>query len=129
MKNLFAMIILVMVTLSVNAQKAEVLYFKANLPCCPARACNAVESEIQNIIKENFDSEKVAFKQVLIAEASNKSLVEKHNAKSQTVVISLTKKGKETNVDVSDIIRSFNRDSDKEKLKKDLVAKINETLK
>ncbi len=117
-----------MTVLSVNAQKAEVLYFKANLPCCQATACNNVESVVKGIVDVNF-SNKAEFKQVKLADASNSTLVQKHNAKSQTVVVSFMKDGKENNVDVSDIVRSYTRDGDKEKLEKELVAKINETLK
>lgn len=113
---------------SLKAQKAEVLYFKANLSCCQAKACNEVENIIKTIIETNFDAKKVVFKEVLIADESNKELVEKHNAKSQTVVVITKKRKSETAVDISDIVRSYSRSKDEEILKNDLIAKITECI-
>ena len=127
MKNLLAIIVLVMFALSANAQKAEVLYFKANLPCCQATACNNVESAVKSIIDANFGN-KVEFKQIKLADASNSVLIQKYNAKTQTVIV-LVKKRKEKFIDISDIVRNYTRDNDKEKLEKELVAKINKMLK
>jgi hypothetical protein len=111
------------------AQKAEVLYFKAELACCKAKACNALEGEVKAIIEKNFSSEKVTFIEVKLADEENKDLVAKHNAKSQTVVIVTKKRKKETALDVSDIVRNYSRSQNKEEFEKELVAKINESMK
>jgi RNA polymerase-interacting CarD/CdnL/TRCF family regulator len=111
------------------AQKAEVLYFKADLACCQAKACNALEGEVKAIVEKNFNGETVVFKEVKLTDEGNKDLVAKHNAKSQTVVIVSNRKKKETVVDVSDIIRAYSRNQNKEELEKQLLAKINETMK
>ncbi|PKP39192.1 MAG: hypothetical protein CVT98_02795 [Bacteroidetes bacterium HGW-Bacteroidetes-15] len=111
------------------AQKAEVLYFKAELACCQAKACDAIEADVKAIIDNNFDDETVTFKEVKLAEASNKELVEIHKAKSQTVVIIAKKKKKETIVDVSDIVRNYSRSRNKAVFETELLAKINESIK
>jgi hypothetical protein len=128
-KILLVVAIVTFTSIASIAQKAEVIYFKANLACCPARACNALEGEVKQIIESNFSTDKVTFKAVLIADEQNKDLVEKHSAKSQTVVIIAKKKKKETIIDISDIIRNYNRNKSKEELETQLIAKINESLK
>src|SRR5574344_80463 len=67
--------------------KVEVLYFKAQLSCCKAASCNKIENEIKDIIKKNFEGKAVGFKQVLLSDQANKALIEKYNAKSQTVIL------------------------------------------
>ncbi|MBS4012667.1 MAG: hypothetical protein KGZ97_02745 [Bacteroidetes bacterium] len=128
-KILLAVAIVTISSVASIAQKAEVLYFKANLACCPARACSELEGEVKQIIESNFSADKVTFKAVMISDEQNKDLVEKHNAKSQTVVIVAKKKKNETVIDVSDIIRDYNRNKSKEELKTKLIAKINDSLK
>lgn len=130
MKNFaIALFFTLLVSNAALAQKAEVLYFKADLTCCQAKSCNALEGVIKEIVEKNFKSEAVNFKEVKLADESNKELVEKHNAKSQTVVIVAKKKKKETVVDVSDIVRTYSRNQNKDELEKQLLAKINETIK
>jgi len=116
-------------TIGLYAQKVEVLYFKAQLACCKAAACNNLEAEVKGIIEKNFAKKAVTFKQVALADEANKALVEKYEAKSQTVVLVVTKKKKETAVDVSDIVRRYARTNDKAAFEKELTDKINESLK
>jgi hypothetical protein len=122
-------ILLLAGALTSAAQKAEVLYFKAELACCQAKACDALEEDIKAIVEKNFNNETIAFKEIKFADASNKELVERYSAKSQTVVIVATKKGKESNVDVSDIVRKYNRNKNKDSFESELISKINETIK
>ncbi|OIP02067.1 MAG: hypothetical protein AUJ97_06420 [Bacteroidetes bacterium CG2_30_32_10] len=82
----------------------EVLYFKANLACCKAKACNVLESDIQNIITKNYPDGSVKFTEVKLVDVANKDLIDKYNAKSQTVIIVKKTKKKETFVDVSDLV-------------------------
>jgi hypothetical protein len=119
-------ILLLAGALTSAAQKAEVLYFMA---CCQAKACDALEEDIKAIVEKNFNNETIAFKEIKFADASNKELVERYSAKSQTVVIVATKKGKESNVDVSDIVRKYNRNKNKDSFESELISKINETIK
>jgi len=114
----------------VTAQKAEVLYFKADLPCCQARACDNIEAGIKNTIESYYKDGSVIFKTIKISDPANKELIEKFNARSQTaVVVCSAKKGKETVKDISDIVRSFARTYDTAGLEKDMVAVINEGIK
>lgn len=127
MKKIISIMAMCLLTISVFAQtnkKVEVIYFKAQLACCQAKACDALENDIKQIITKNFAKD-VTFKQVAIADENNKSLVEKYSAKSQTVVL-VNSKGA---VDVSDIVRAYVRSSDKDAFEKALVAKIQESIK
>jgi hypothetical protein len=131
MKNLLLVLVSFFLIHAATAQKTaskvEVLYFKANLSCCQAKACNNLESTIKEIVEENFSSQEVIFKTVAIADEANASLVAKYNAKSQTVVMVNTKKNK--SLDVSDIVRQYLRDGDKTVFSKSLVEKAKTTIK
>lgn len=128
-KSLFTLAALMLIGFSTYSQNAEVLYFKAELDCCKAKACDALEADVKTIVEKNFTSEKVTFKEVKLADEANKELVEKYSAKSQTVVIIAKNEKNETSVDISDIIRNYSRSQNKEDFEKELVAKINESLK
>ena len=124
-----SMIVSVMLFAQSGKSKIEVLYFKANLACCKAKACNALEGDIQTIIQKNFQEKDVAFKQVKLSDEANKSLVEKYNAKSQTVIIvKATKKG-EVSKDVSEIVQAYVKTQDKAALETELVAQVKEVKK
>ena len=130
MKRAIILLALSIATIGLYAQKnrVEVLYFKAQLPCCQGRACNNLEADVKGVIEKNFAGKAVTFKQIPLADEANKALVEKCNAKSQTVVLVTTKKKKETSVDVSDIVRKYARTGDKTAFEKELTGKINEEL-
>ena len=110
---------------AVQAQKVEVLYFKADLPCCPGRACDQVESLIKEIVESNYGDKGVVFKQVKISDEVNKSLVEKHKARSQTVVVVSGNRAS----DASQIITAYSRTRNRANLEKDLKALIDEFIK
>lgn len=109
-------------------QKAEVLFFKAELSCCKARACEQLEKDIKSLVEESFSDNELAFRSVKIADKANKALVNKHDAKSQTVVVVANKKGKEKSIDISDLVAGYQRSKDKEAAKKEIVDKINTIL-
>lgn len=106
----------------------EVLYFKANLTCCAARSCNAAEAIVKSVVENNFPDGKVVFKEVRLADPENKDLVERFNAKSQTLIIISNNKKKENITDASDLLRKYNTTRNKEVLEQELVAKIKETM-
>lgn len=118
-------------TIGLFAQKnkVEVLYFKAQLSCCKAASCNKIENEIKDIIKKNFEGKAVGFKQVLLSDQANKALIEKYNAKSQTVILVSKKKKKETFADLSDIVQKYSNSKDKATFEKEIINRINEKLK
>jgi hypothetical protein len=130
MKRLFTILAFVLLSVAaLQAQKVEVLYFKANLACCQAKACNAVEAEVKALVEKNFAADKVTFKEIKLADEANKELVAKHSAKSQTLVVVGKKKKKEVVADISEVVRNYSRTQNKEEFERDLVAKINEVLK
>lgn len=115
--------------LSASAQKLEVMYFKAELACCRAKACDTLESDVKAVIESNFQNGDVVFSTIKISDETNRPLVEKHKAKSQSVVV-LAKSGQsETVVDVSDIVRNYSRTRDKATFEKELLAKVSECIK
>ena len=128
---LFALVILSATNLMAQSGKGkvEVLYFKANLACCKARACNALETDIQTILQKNFADSSVVLKEIKLSDSANKALIEKYKAQSQTVIILKSKKKKETSADVSDIVKTYVQNQNKEALEQALLAKINEVKK
>ena len=131
MKKTIILFAFSLLTIGLYAQKnnVQVLYFKAQMACCKAAACNNLEAEVKGIIEKNFKGKNVTFKQVALADEANRALVEKCSAKAQTVVLVATKKKKETTIDVSDIVRKYTRSSDKAAFEKELTDKINELLR
>lgn len=125
----FLMVLALFTGIDVFAQKAEVLYFKANLACCQASSCNTLESDVKAAVEKSFTNGDVSFKVLKLADEANKELVEKYHAKSQTVVVVATKRKKETSVDISDIVRDYSRNRNKDLLEQNLIAKVNECMK
>jgi hypothetical protein len=111
------------------AQKAEVLYFKAELPCCQAVACNNIEAEVKSIIEANFTNGDIVFTTVKLNDAANAALIKKHQAKSQTVLLVCKKGETESVTDISNLVRSYARNSNKDELKGGLVASIKNSIK
>ena len=87
----------------------EVLYFKAPLPCCHARACNIASNDIKTMVETNYANKPVVFREVQLRDAANAELVKTYNAQSQTVVVVGTKRGKSTSVDISEAAQKFIR--------------------
>ncbi|NTW33205.1 MAG: hypothetical protein HGB12_11385 [Bacteroidetes bacterium] len=107
----------------------EVLYFKANLACCKAKACNAIEADIQSFVAKNFPKGNVTFTEIKLIEESNKAIIEKYDAQSQTVILVKHNKKKDVSINVSDLVKKYMQDKNKEDLEKTFVLKINEFLK
>jgi hypothetical protein len=107
----------------------EVLYFKANLACCKAKACNTLESQVKGIIEKNWADGSVTFRQVKLSDTLNNELIKKYNAQSQTLVIVKTKKKIETSVDASPILQEFAKNNDAAAFEKKLIGKVNEVIK
>ncbi len=130
MKKLFILFsIALFAGLNANAQKIEVLYFKADLACCRARACDNLEKDVQSMIGAAYKADDLKFTTVQISDEANNALVEKHNARSQTVVIVTTHRRKETVTDISDIVRIYSRNRDKTNFEKELLARISNATK
>jgi hypothetical protein len=133
MKKSILILVLAVLSFTVSyAQKkgvtVEVLYFKANLSCCKAATCNALEGKIKTLVEENYAGKNVVFTEVKLADEANAALVAKYSAESQTVVIVKKRKGKETFINVSDIVSIYNTSKDEEMFNKDFKAKMDEVL-
>lgn len=105
-------------------QKAKVIYFKANLSCCQARACDQLESSIKSIVEKHFTSDEVGFHEVKLANKNNKSLVKKYNAKSQTVAVV----NNDETLDISDLVATYQRSRSKKEAEQKIVDKIKSML-
>jgi hypothetical protein len=128
---LFAFIMLSVVTLSAQSKKGkiEILYFKANLCACRAKSCSALENDIKAIVGKNYPDSSVVVTEIKLADDANKALVEKYKAQSQTVIIVKKKKNNEFSSDVSDIVKTYVQDQNKETLEQQLKIKIDEIKK
>jgi hypothetical protein len=126
--SLIALIITVSALAQKNASSVEVLYFKAQLSCCQARACDALESDVKKIIDNNFKNKNVKFKEIKLNEPANNDIVKKYNAKSQIVILVSTKKGKITTTDVSDVVSEYVKNNDFNSFQKKVTDKINQLL-
>jgi hypothetical protein len=128
MKKIFLglFVVLLMTNLSAQTKKnpIEVLYFKANLACCKARACNALEDNIVKIIEKNYPKRNVVLKEIKLSDTLNTALIEKYKAKSQTIVIVKKSKKAESSNDISDLVKTNIQNYDN--LEKEIVAKLNE---
>lgn len=131
MKKLNVMIFVALMAFAATShgQKAEMLYFKANLPCCKAKSCNLLENNLKSIVENNFSNDDVTFRRVTIANAKNKELVNKYNAKSQSVIIVVNKMiGKDKSFNLSDMVTRYQRSRNKKEVEKEIVDKINSVL-
>ncbi len=130
MKKIFSAGILILsLSLSTLAQKAEVLYFKDVIPvCCMARSCDNLEATIKKIVEDNFSQDKVLFRVVRIRHEDNKDLVEQLNPRSQSVFITdLSNKNVES-IDADATVRNYTRTRDLKTLESELLLMINNFL-
>ncbi len=132
MKKSFVFILLIMLAFAGFSQKsatAVVMYFKADLACCKARACAALENDIKTIVETNFTNGNVVFKEVKLSDPENASLVEQYKAQSQTVIIVVNKKKKFSSVDATSLVKNYVTNQDKEGFETAFVKLINDNLK
>lgn len=127
-KKVLFLFALVLISGQVLSQKVEVMYFKANLGCCQARACAQLENQVKAIVEDNFKNGDVVFKSVLIADPTNAALVEKYEAGSQTVVIVSNKRRKKKITDATQMVHDFRRTRDREAFEKDFIGAIKAKL-
>jgi hypothetical protein len=129
---LLTMVLFALTATTVARQKkvpAEVLYFKASLACCKAKACNALEANVKSIVEKNWADGSVTFRQVKLSDTLNNELIKRYNAQSQTLIIVVTKGKTETSTDLSAILRYFVSTNDTAKFEKELIDNINEAIK
>lgn len=108
MKKLMIILSVILATSAIaNAQKAEFLYFKADLACCKAKSCNALEGDLKALIEKNYPKGEVVFKTIKISDEANKDLVSKYNATSQTCILVVKKKKGDLFYDLSDLVKKY----------------------
>lgn len=128
--SIFVVILLTTVVFShKNKSDIQVLYFKAQLCACQAKVCSNVGADIQSIIEKVYSDNSVLFKELLISDATNKDLVTKYKAKSQTTIIVKKRSKKEFSIDISDIVYKFSRDKNKQAFEDSFKSKIVELNK
>ncbi|NQV02286.1 MAG: hypothetical protein HQ542_06555 [Bacteroidia bacterium] len=103
----------------------EVLYFKANLACCKARACNTLEAKVKEIIDKNWTDGSVTFREVKLSDTLNNDLINKYHAQSQTLIIVIKTKDKETSADASSILQEFAKTNDASAFEMNFIGKVN----
>lgn len=106
-KLLIIMSVILTMFVYANAQKAEFLYFKADLACCQAKSCNTLETDVKALIEKNYPNGEVIFKTVKISDPANKELVDRYHAKSQTCVLIVKKKKSDIYYDMSDLVKKY----------------------
>jgi hypothetical protein len=103
----------------------EVLYFKANLACCKAKACNALEANVKEIVDKNWTDGSVTFRQVKLSDSTNAELVKKYNAQSQTLILVKSTRKKDASLDISTILQEYAKTNDAQKFENEFTAKVN----
>lgn len=106
-KILIVLVAALLYSFSSSAQKAEFLYFKAELACCKAKACNSLEGDIKTMLEANYPKGNVVFKTIKIADEVNNELVTKYNAKSQTCILVVKKKKGDLYYDMSELAKKY----------------------
>lgn len=119
-----SILVFLLSTSTIFSQKAEVLYFKANLSCCQARACNNLENQVKGVVESNYTSDEVVFKSIRIANEENAELVEKFNAKSQSVIV--LNSNNDYSYDASDMVKQLRTNGDVEAFEEIFIPKVNE---
>ena len=126
---LVAFLILSGATFGKSKENIEVLYFKAKQCACKTMTCNAIEDQVKSVIDKEFQNKNIEFKRVWLNEKENDVLIQKYNAKPQTVVLVKKKRDKETVTDLTEIVKDFASKQNKEKFETELKVKISESLK
>ncbi len=130
-KILIVLVAALLYSFSSSAQKAEFLYFKAELACCKAKACNSLEGDIKAMIEENYPKGDVVFIAIKISDEANKDLVAKYSAESQTCILVVKKKRGDIFFDMSDLARKYliAQTDAKDLAGKNLILEIQKDLK
>jgi hypothetical protein len=109
--SFFMMVALIAISTAAFSQSknksVEVLYFKAKQCACKTRVCDALEGQIKTLIEKDFPGENIEFKRVWLNDKENATLIEKYNAKAQTVVMVNTKRNKELATDLTETIKNL----------------------
>lgn len=130
--SLFMMIVFITMSTTVFSQSknnsVEVLYFKAKQCACKTRVCDALENQMKSTIEKDFPDENIVFTRVWLNDKGNATLIEKYQAKPQTVVLVKTKRKKEWSADLTEPVKNLTVKGKAETAEADLKNKIAEIL-
>ena len=116
------------VSLNESISKIEVFDFHSTHRCM---TCNAIEKNTKYTLDTYFSEElkaaKITFQVVNVDEKENEKIAEKFEASGTSLILNVIKKGKETQINLTDF--AFMNGNDQEVFSKELKDKIDTELK
>ena len=111
-----------------SISKIEVLDFHSTHRCM---TCNAIEENTKYTLNTYFSKElkadKIIFQVINVDEKQNEKIAEKFEASGTALILNVIKKGKETQINLTDF--AFMNGNDQEAFSKELKVKIDAELK
>ena len=115
-------------SLDASISKIEVLDFHSTHRCM---TCNAIEKNtkytLDTYFSEELKADKITFQVVNVDEKENEKIAEKFEASGTSLILNVIKKGKETQINLTDF--AFMNGNDQEVFSKELKDKIDTELK
>ena len=115
-------------SLNKSISKIEVLDFHSTHRCM---TCNAIEVNTKYTLDTYFAKElkegKITFQVINVDEKENEKIAEKFEASGTSLILNVIKKGKETQINLTDF--AFINGNDQDAFSKELKAKIDTELK
>jgi hypothetical protein len=115
-------------SLDASISKIEVLDFHSTHRCM---TCNAIEKNtkytLDTYFSEELKADKITFQVVNVDEKENEKVAEKFEASGTSLILNVIKKGKETQINLTDF--AFMNGNDQEVFSKELKDKIDTELK
>ena len=115
-------------SLDQSISKIEVLDFHSTHRCM---TCNAIEANTEYTLNTYFSKElnqdKITFQVINVDEKENEKIAEKFEASGTALILNVIKKGKETQINLTDF--AFMKGNDQEAFSKELKIKIDTELK
>ena len=115
-------------SLDASISKIEVLDFHSTYRCM---TCNAIEKNtkytLDTYFSEELKADKITFQVVNVDEKENEKIAEKFEASGTSLILNVIKKGKETQINLTDF--AFMNGNDQEVFSKELKDKIDTELK
>ena len=115
-------------SLDKSISKIEVLDFHSTHRCM---TCNAIEANTKYTLNTYFSTELkediITFQVINVDEKENEKIAEKFEASGTSLILNVIKKGKETQINLTDF--AFMNGNDQDAFSKELKAKIDTELK
>lgn len=115
-------------SLAQSVSKIEVLDFHSTHRCM---TCNAIEANTKYTLNTYFATElkekRITFQVINVDEKENEKIAEKFEASGTALILNVIKKGKETQINLTDF--AFMNGNDQEAFSKELKTKIDTELK